>query len=498
MGRLGCRCVKTGGAGSMGKLLLGRDGYMDFLGFWGVAAWVNRAFLAMPFELGCEGGILSGASELCFFPLETGETYFFDNRSYSEAFDARRFDNGAVYSSAASEAGKIGSGYSGCGLDKDTGGSVWGRLSADFEADVQAGLGACADNGVFHRDLVFGSVDGGVGSRFLGNCFEGGRETVPLGSFGDYAERAMCGGRVIRLFESSGAVFSGDTESGFEEKLPKDFCGNGGVFPFGRVKDGGGDRAADRFFLGGSAEILGNAWAGLGGAISGIGLGRLSVFLGGGVGSADLNGVGKRFVESCGWNGRTVFFGSADDSRRVRSIALEAGEADNKGAGGLFWDGGLRLCGVGCGFGGGAFGDLGFRSCGDSGFGSLAVGGNAGAAELCAAEREISAAGRRGGALLETQAAHTAPKAWKGEIDRLWIESVSGLFSCGAELREIRELRSAAGQAGVNYFTSAEVKIDVSGGSGSVDGIDMDELTQRLSEAIGEAVANISEGVHNI
>lgn len=67
---------------------------------------------------------------------------------------------------------------------------------------------------------------------------------------------------------------------------------------------------------------------------------------------------------------------------------------------------------------------------------------------------------------------------------------------CDKELRELRNvvLRECAG-GGVSC---ANIKIDVSGSSAASGEIDMDELIQKLSEALGEAMTNISEGVHQI
>lgn len=67
---------------------------------------------------------------------------------------------------------------------------------------------------------------------------------------------------------------------------------------------------------------------------------------------------------------------------------------------------------------------------------------------------------------------------------------------CDKELRELRNvvMRESVGSG----VTSANIKIDVSGCGAASGGIDMDELVQKLSEALGEAMIGISEGVHCI
>ena len=75
------------------------------------------------------------------------------------------------------------------------------------------------------------------------------------------------------------------------------------------------------------------------------------------------------------------------------------------------------------------------------------------------------------------------------------VRSDPDFLVCG---RELQELRNVILQESARCFTSADIKIDISGGSAFNGEIDMDELAQRLSEAIGEAMVNTSEGVHYI
>lgn len=62
---------------------------------------------------------------------------------------------------------------------------------------------------------------------------------------------------------------------------------------------------------------------------------------------------------------------------------------------------------------------------------------------------------------------------------------------------ELRYLRDVAEQEVINRFTTAEVKIDMSGMNNNIsNGMDLDGVVSIMAEGVAEAIDTAAEGVH--
>ena len=62
---------------------------------------------------------------------------------------------------------------------------------------------------------------------------------------------------------------------------------------------------------------------------------------------------------------------------------------------------------------------------------------------------------------------------------------------------DLKYLRDIAEQEAINRFTTAEIHVDMSGMSNTVNsGDDLDGFMSKLTDSVYEAVDNMTEGVH--
>ena len=62
---------------------------------------------------------------------------------------------------------------------------------------------------------------------------------------------------------------------------------------------------------------------------------------------------------------------------------------------------------------------------------------------------------------------------------------------------DLKYLRDIAEQDAINRFTTAEIKVDMSGMQNTVNsGDDIDGFMTKLTDSVNEAVDNMTEGVH--
>lgn len=80
------------------------------------------------------------------------------------------------------------------------------------------------------------------------------------------------------------------------------------------------------------------------------------------------------------------------------------------------------------------------------------------------------------------------------------ISSDTGNISDALEVteEEMKYLRDIAEQEAVNRFTTAEIKVDMSGMNNNINnGMDLDGVVSGLTDAVNEAIETMAEGVHN-
>lgn len=74
------------------------------------------------------------------------------------------------------------------------------------------------------------------------------------------------------------------------------------------------------------------------------------------------------------------------------------------------------------------------------------------------------------------------------------VDNISDSLDCAAE--DLKYLRDIAEQEAVNRFTMAEVKVEQTNHNNINSGMDLDGVVSGLTDAVNEAVDNITEGVH--
>ena len=531
---------------------------MDLLEFWGAAAWCNRAFFIAGTEVECDTSTVEGVLELYTLPEEICQNSSFDYRSFYADYDQRCFGQemyygifcrgleGGLEKSAVmslENGAKIGSGgsvpplsntvFNGCSA------GIYRNGSVPFDRDT-AGC-----------PLLFDSV------RQCDNAFENSAsENADVFSGGRASHRAAvvfekCGSVLEREFYKNGAIGIVDLHSGKNSGIGAfvdvGVVSESAVGDFGRTgfdlwEKIGGAAVADRVnrsvgaFVFGRSELEGRGAGGTGRVELGC------FFAGEGSLCRDLRYDLRKVYGTDRWVDRNFVNGGdyCNLGAGVSYAVIGCDPVFDRVIGGSEFNG---VDGVEClgesGWGCDVFSDRRLEIVSKAGVpaswyynademymrlgaaetvNAYSVEKGDAAAKFCCgsgnvygvrvADFETNAGREMRGIIPQiSEAVGAVPKFSDavGVVTRILeaagevsVRSDSDLLVCSRELRELRNVVLQGSEGSARCFTSANIKIDISGGGAFNGEINMDELAQKLSEAIGEVMVNTSEGVHYI